>query len=226
MNDLPISSLNSSQYKAVVFDFDGTLYDLQKMQKIMRKEIILFLLQNPLKWREIQAVYHFRKHRKKAKGQFVHQLASTQYTWVNHSTGIPLDKVQLYIRNWMFERPLNYLKDLVYPGVSEFLDVLDQKNIPWVIFSDLDAKDKSAQLGFSTAKAYAASDPGIDALKPQPVGLKKIARDIGIQTSDMLYLGDQKELDGRCAKEAGCDFVLIKPNQAKQQYQELIARFS
>lgn len=226
MNDLPIPRLNPSLYKAIVFDFDGTLYNLQKMQKIMRKEIWGFLVKNPQKWKEIQAVYHFRKHRKKARGQYVAQLASTQYTWVTESTGIPLREVQAYIRDWMFERPLKYLPDLVYPGVYDFVEVLEKQSIPWAIFSDLEVKEKAAVLGFPSSKAYAASDPGIDSLKPKPVGLIKIAQDMGIETKDILFIGDQEELDGYCAKQAACDFVWIKPQYAKQQYRELIACFS
>lgn len=225
MNDLPISKLDPKHYKALVFDLDGTLYDLQKMQGIMRRKIIQFLLNHPRRWKEIQAVYHFRKHRKKERGRYVKNLAEAQYNWVTESTGIPQEEVKRYISTWMYELPLPFLQQLIYPGVEEFIELLDQKDIPWAIFSDLEAQDKMEALGFPQASVYAAPDPEIDALKPKPVGLIKIAQDLGIESNDLLFIGDQEELDGYCAKQVHCDFVLIKPQFAAEQYAELLTIF-
>ena len=78
MPTLIIPNLDAAKYKAVVFDLDGTLYDLKAMQRIMRREIMGFLLGNPWKWKEIWAVYHFRKQRKKIVGFEIQDFAEAQ----------------------------------------------------------------------------------------------------------------------------------------------------
>lgn len=223
LTQLPISA---QQIKLVVFDLDGTLYELKPMQKQMRNRLLKHLLFHPLAWKEIWAVYHFRRERKKRTGSHTPNLAQAQYVWVSEKTGIPVETVQQHIEKWMIHEPLGIISALSYKKVIPLVELLKKQQIQTAIFSDLEAVKKAEALQIGITDVFSAVDEAIDALKPHPAGLFHIANFYGVNLSEILFIGDKEELDGRCAREAGCSFVHIDPHQAEAQYQELINFFS
>ncbi|MEL6256070.1 MAG: HAD family hydrolase [Bacteroidota bacterium] len=219
------SHLDIDKIKAILFDLDGTLYDLEKMQKIMRKKILAHLLTNPWKLKEILIVYYFRKDRKKAAGAFVPDLAITQYRWIQRRFDIPIEEVKAVIDKWMFSLPLNYLEDLAFSALYPFIKLLKEKEIPFGVHSDLPIGKKLEVLKIRPNLQSDSTDEDINVLKPHPAGIMAFAKKLGIREEEVLVLGDKLELDGRMAKEGGAQFFHIQSHIAEKQYEILFSLF-
>ncbi|MEM6802455.1 MAG: HAD family hydrolase [Bacteroidota bacterium] len=222
---MSLSDLNISRIKAVVFDLDGTLYDLKKVQQKMRFKIIRFLLRKPWKWKEIYAVYVFRKQRKKLAGQSVANLREVEFAYVAQKVGLGIDQVERSIEHWMEEVPLPYVSVAAYEHAQELIHSLAKKGIPFAILSDLPTEKKVQSLGISCEYCFSAEQKEIEALKPNPKALELIAQHLGLRGEDILCLGDRKELDGKMAKAAGAQFIFIPSLHAEEKYQEVIRFF-
>ena len=220
-----IPKLNLNKVKAIFLDLDGTLYDLKKMQGIMRKKILIHLLSKPWKFKEILIVYYFRKDRKNSAGAFVPDLKTTQYRWLQRRFDMPLEELESIIQKWMFDLPAEHLSKLAFSSVHLFLNQLKQKGIPYGIHSDLPLGQKLEVLNVQADIQTDATDSDIDALKPHPGGVMRFAQKLGIETEEVLVLGDKKELDGWMAKEAHAQFFHIQTRIANQQYEKLADLF-
>jgi len=222
---MDIPKLNLDKVKAVFLDLDGTLYDLKKMQRIMRKKILIHLLNKPWKFKEILIVYYFRKDRKNSSGAFVPDLKTTQYRWLQRRFDMPLEELESIIQKWMFDLPSEHLGKLGFSSVHSFFYQLKQKGIPYGIHSDLPLGNKLEALKIQVDFQTDATDSDINALKPHPAGVMRFAKKLGIETEEVLVLGDKKELDGWMAKEAHAQFFHIQTSIANQQYEKLTDLF-
>ncbi|MDW3647764.1 MAG: HAD family hydrolase [Bacteroidia bacterium] len=222
---MQISQLDIEKVQAILFDLDGTLYDLKAMQKIMRKKILFHLLTKPWKWKEILIVYYFRKDRKDAAGAYVPDLKITQYRWLQRRFDLSLKNLESIIEKWMYELPAKQLADLAFPNLYSFLDVLKAKAIPFGIHSDLQIGKKLECLNIQPDCQSDATDADINSLKPHPGGIFAFAKKLEIKEENILVLGDKEKLDGRMAREGGSLFVHIQNHRANQQYQMLTDLF-
>ncbi|NJL20780.1 MAG: hypothetical protein HC895_08170 [Leptolyngbyaceae cyanobacterium SM1_3_5] len=84
--DLPIS-IDFQAIKAVIFDVDGTLYDLKKMYARVRCDVAKYYLRHPKDWQEIQVITRFIHERENRVDQIVDDLEAAQYEWVAAATG-------------------------------------------------------------------------------------------------------------------------------------------
>ena len=216
-----IPKLELDKVKGVLFDLDGTLYDLDKMQKIMRRKILFHLITKPWKYQEILLVYYFRKDRKNSAGAYVPDLNMAQYSWLQKRFDLPLKKLIVSIEKWMFELPLEHLEALAFPSIYPFLALLKAKKIPFGVHSDLPLGKKLAVLKVQPNFQSDATDQDINSLKPHPGAIKVFAKKLKIQPEEVLVLGDKKELDGKMAKEAHAQFFHIQTRIANQQYEML-----
>ena len=222
---MDVSQLELDKVKAVLFDLDGTLYDLKKMQKIMRKKILLHLISKPWRYREILIVYHFRKDRKKAAGSFVPDLQTTQYRWLQRRYDLSLEELEAIVQKWMFDLPLKHLKALAFPSLYPFLDLLSDKKIPFGVHSDLPIGKKLEVLGINPNHQSDACSEELNVLKPHPGGIMKFSKQTGIPTEEILVLGDKKKLDGEMARFCEAPFIYIQRSSANRQYQKLLQLF-
>jgi phosphoglycolate phosphatase len=92
-----------------------------------------------------------------------------------------------------------------YPGIPELLDTLTQRGYTIAILSnkpdDFTKAMVSQLLPSWHFAAVAGASPALP-IKPHPAGALKIARDLGLLPSDFLYLGDS-DIDMKTALAAG-----------------------
>jgi putative hydrolase of the HAD superfamily len=207
--------------KAVIFDVDGTLYDQKKLRLYMVREMFNRVIRQPARMNELRILWYFRRMREKNSAQVTNNLENLQYFWTAHLMGISPEKVRIVVNEWMFERPLNYLKSCRYPSVQTLFSQLNQQEIPIGIFSDYPAEKKLKALGLKAQVVLSATCSEVNRLKPDPTGPLIAAIKLGAQASECLLIGDQEDKDGECARRAGMPYLILASRHKDRQFKEI-----
>jgi HAD superfamily hydrolase (TIGR01549 family) len=208
---------------AVIFDMDGTLYDQRKLRLCMVREMFTYVLRQPRRLTEWRILWLFRKMREKHAAEVASGLESWQYVWAARAAGVSPEKVRAVVTEWMFERPLAYLRPCRYLGAEALFSQLQRHGIPIGVFSDYPATDKLRALGLTAQVVISATDAEVNRLKPDPTGLLVAAAKLGTPTLECLFIGDQEAKDGECARRAGMPYLILPCRHQDRQLHELAA---
>jgi FMN phosphatase YigB (HAD superfamily) len=220
---LGMINVNWKTLKALIFDVDGTLYDQAKLRRIMFVQLLKYYAPRPGKMREILILYHFRAEREKMAGYRGGDLDSDQYDWCATKLNIPVEQVKDVIQRWIFDFPNPFLKRCIYPGVSALFKLLSDQGFKVVVYSDYPSAAKLKALDLSATFIISSTDSDINSLKPTGQGLQFIVKQMRVDVSECLYIGDRAELDGLCASAVGMPFIDISSHKPETFYLELIA---
>lgn len=196
------SSIEWSKYKAVVFDFDGTLYE----GKGFGKKLVFADLLNAFKSRKERII------RKAMAGQDFGD-AEKFYNQFFSQMG---EKH----RNWYFQKYLPTMVEVLRKhfnareGAQQLIDKLEEQGIKVCVLSDypmVEQRVKAIGLNMDTSRMWSTETKG--ALKPGARPFKEVAERLEISTSEMLVIGDRADTDGMGAKNAGCDCVIINTHK-------------
>jgi len=225
--------------KAILLDVDGTLYRQGPLRRQMIKEMLAHVLRNPIYgWRDIRIIYSFRKERENLRKVSLRDnlaLESLQYRLVAEKLGVSDVLVRQIVQEWIYQRPLKYLKACKIPGLDDFLKTCRQLGLRIGIFSDYPAQEKlkALEIAHWIDLVLCATDPEINAFKPSPRGLEVALKRWQLSSKEVLYVGDRPEVDGKCAMALGVPFVLIGKNRKNspkdipcfKDYKNLLSRF-
>ncbi|HEX6209276.1 MAG TPA: HAD family hydrolase, partial [Methylomirabilota bacterium] len=163
--------------RAVLFDLDGTLYRQPPLRALMAAELstIAWLTRRPgevpVLW---QALRTFRRVREelRALGAAGEPLATLQYVEAARRAGLDASAIEGMVEEWMYRRPLKYLRWVARPEAREVLLGIRALGLRVGVFSDYPADEKLAELGLLGAVTLrlCATDPEINAFKPHPAG--------------------------------------------------------
>lgn len=199
----------NNNFKAVLFDLDGTLYSSRKMQLTMLIVIFLHILSHPTDLKILRIIHVFRKEREKRAGekyvapQFLEDI---QYTWAADVLGIKPGEVREVISKWMYEIPLKYLPKTMFTSVFDILQKLDHAGIKYAVVSDYPAQEKLQAMHITMPVVVAATDHEVNALKPCPRGFLYAAQQLDVMLQDCLVVGDRYDRDGSAALAAGMQY--------------------
>jgi FMN phosphatase YigB (HAD superfamily) len=200
-----------TEYKAVVFDLDGTLY----YQRILRIKMAWMLGSYYLChfWRikELFVVKKFREVREKwvdqdKDGTF---LEEKQYRYVPDIMGLTYERVKRTVETWIYDKPLKAVSETADRELLRIIGRLRDGGQKVFVFSDYPIEDKLKALGLTVDGMYAATDERLNELKPSPKGLYLIMEDHGLLAADILMTGDRMSRDGLAAINAGCDYIIL-----------------
>ena len=136
--------------KAVLFDLDGTIYELEPVRRRMGRALALHALLSPLKGpRTIKALRAFRAAREelRALGDSSPSLEDAQYAEPAQQLGVDPAVVRAAVTDWMLERPLPHLFSAGRTALRPILAALKGWDLPIGVFSDYPADAKLAALG-------------------------------------------------------------------------------
>jgi len=202
--------------RAVLLDLDGTLYYQRPLRCLMACELSAL----PFSLRSYRAASHiwhtlraFRRVREELRqvGEPVEALATLQYVEAAKQAGEDRAVLERVVVEWIHRRPLKYLWLCRRRGLEAFLTFLDRQKIPVGVFSDYPVLDKLQALGLAgrMALTLSATDPEINALKPQPQGFLHACALWELPPAEVLYIGDRPEVDALGAANAGMSCALL-----------------
>jgi len=179
------------EYRLVILDMDGTLYYQLPLRLFMFIEFTFYYFVNI---RQMAELFSLRRYRK------------------NYESGI-LEKETPIIEYWMQEKPLRYITLFRDKKLLRLIRQLREQGAKIAVYSDYPVQKKIEALSGLTADySFCAADAVIQCLKPDVQGLKNILRITGEMAENSLFIGDRYEKDGKCAENAGMDYIILNNN--------------
>ncbi|MCR4806390.1 MAG: HAD family hydrolase [Lachnospiraceae bacterium] len=212
-----------SEYKAVVFDLDGTLYYQFRLRIKMAWVLCTYYLCHFWRIKDLFIIKRFREVREhwdeinKGRQDTEDSLESLQYSYLAGKMKVSGDRVRSVIEKWMYERPLEAVHDTRDADLLSLIEEIKKRGQKVFIFSDYPIEDKLKALGLSVDGAYAATDERVNELKPSPRGLKLIMEDTGFSPDEIIMVGDRMSRDGQAAVNAGCDYIILPASRAERK---------
>jgi HAD superfamily hydrolase (TIGR01549 family) len=186
-------------------------------------ELIRFTVRHPHRGFKILHVLKvFRQHREALRCTPVTQgsIDEIQYTQVAILMNIQAAFVRATVEEWIMLRPLRHLRICRRPGIEEFLEICRDKGIRVGAFSDYPTHEKVEALGLRHwfDLHLCSTDPEINMFKPSPEGILLACKTWRLTPEELLYVGDQGNIDGAAATAAGARFVLVGHSQESQHF--------
>jgi HAD superfamily hydrolase (TIGR01549 family) len=207
--------LERSAIRAVLFDLDGTLYAQLPLRIAISCEMAIAsfgaLFSQGLRVPRVIAT--FRKTREQLRGE--HDggppIVTRQYAATAARVHRSTDEVEQIVDEWMYRRPLKWLRYCRRRGLVELLDWLERRGLRKGVLSDYPAQAKLTALGLSGRFDLLVSsiDPDVNAFKPNPRGYLTAAMKWGLDPSEVLYVGDRIDVDAPGARAAGMPCAVL-----------------
>lgn len=196
--------------RAVLLDLDGTLYHQESLRGLMAFELstvplVLGSIREALRvWRILKCFREGREALRVVEDPSV-SLVSLQYSLVAEQVCVTPKEVEMVVRQWMFRSPLKYLKICRRRGMMEFFQFAADRGLRTGVFSDYPVREKLQGLGLHAPLTVelCATDPNINAFKPNPKGFLHACKLWNLEPGEVLYVGDRFEVDACGAKAAG-----------------------
>lgn len=164
----------------------------------------------PQRWRALGA-YRSAQDRLRSAPPAQESVARTQLGVASDGSGLSVQEVEQLVDEWMQERPLKYLRLCRVAGLEPLLDLLDERGVHSGVLSDYPAKAKLQALGLDGrfSPVLCSTDPGLNALKPNPSGFLRASALWNIPPHEVLMVGDRMDVDGAGARAAGMPCAII-----------------
>lgn len=211
----PIDTLDTQGIRAVLFDVDGTLYHQRPVRLCMAMELAALTAGRGRlgRAREIAAmILTFRKVREELRAApdgIV--LERAQFADAASRLGCDARELERVIDEWMFRRPLKYLRAARRRGVDTLLQSLTARGVLVGALSDYPPAAKLEALGLARhfSLAVETTDSAINAFKPHPRGFLHACSIWGVAPQEVLYVGDRPDVDAVGAAAAGLRCHLV-----------------
>jgi FMN phosphatase YigB (HAD superfamily) len=201
--------------RLVAFDVDGTLYGQRSLRLRMMRDM---LFHSALK-RDVHTIRVVGMYRRIRERLAEEEVADFDHVLIDETaskTSRSPHEVRAIVAEWMEVRPLPYLGDCLFAGVTQLFAGLRRSGKTIGILSDYPATTKLAAMGLTADHIVAASDVGL--LKPHPKGLQSLLAAAGVSASEAVLIGDRAERDGLAGRRAGVR-TLIKSSKPIEDWQ-------
>lgn len=223
MNHIQMKKASLYDYKAVIFDLDGTLYYQKPFRLRMLRYLAFYAVRHPSRIRDLFLIKRYREIREhwtkyeQSVSLSPHMdMNSRQYAYVAQEKHVPCKRVEDAVRFFIYEAPLKLLPAYKDQMLAAFINTLHQKKITVVVYSDYPTKDKLKALSLRADACFTSADPSIGCMKPDPKGLKVILCTLGIDAEDAIMVGDRFEKDGLAAAGNKMDYIILPSSRHKR----------
>lgn len=202
-------NLDLNGIKAVVFDFDGTLYNNRRFPFwfVLADLSEIFIMKKERSFRKDMMGIDL-KTKEAFEDEFYGRLAK-----VKHCT---IESARNWYENDFMNRFISVLEKhyFAHDKVVDVFEHLKSKGFLTAIYSDypmLPQRMKAIGLPEDlTENCWCA--PSMGAFKPASRPMCEIAESLGISCSEILMVGDREDTDGESAFSCGAKFVRIRKN--------------
>lgn len=195
-----------SRVKAIVFDFDGTLYDKKNYP-------FHLIMANPLDIRNVGAERAVRKYMKDKDFETEEKFNNAFFDLLAKRQKRSVEKTRSWYEVDYLGRFLKVLKKHYHaqPRVDELLEKLRDRDVKTAVFSDYPrTEERMEAVGLSPASFdFCFSAPDMGALKPAPRLMWEILSQMEVEGSEVLVVGDRTDTDGVSALVVDAQFVQI-----------------
>ncbi|MCQ2610515.1 MAG: HAD family hydrolase [Treponema sp.] len=203
--------------KVVAFDIDGTLYPQWTFYARMWPHFLKY----------IRTFYHFGRVRVQLrKTAPLPDFFKYQITLMAERLGCSFEKAERKLNRAVYEGLPKYFKHVKpYDGVRETFAALKEAGYKVAILSDFPPSQKGDLWGLLPYCDYVKGSEEIGALKPSKYAFGSFAKELGVDPSQILYVGNHKKYDVLGAKNAGFKTALRISKNARP-YEEADINFS
>lgn len=198
------------KYNAFIIDFDGTLYHKLPLKICMLIRIILYLITHPNKYKDILIIKEYRNIRKKRMYTDSNNFDNKQYKYLSNKYNYDINYIKNIINKWMFIIPKKYIKLSQNKKIIKIINDMYKLNKKIIIYSDYPVENKISALNIKYHYLFSSNDKIIKCMKPDNKGLINIIKTINVDKNEILYIGDDNYLDGKCAKNTNIDYINVK----------------
>lgn len=200
--------------KAIVFDVDGTLYELARVRRFVIYQFVKTYLWWPAQGLSAaRAILAYRKALEvmRAMPQDWHDLAGAHVELACALSKARPEFMRSTVATWMEQEPLRLLTLSLRDGVVDLLHEAKRRGIRLGAYSDYPAREKleALRIGEIFDAVVTAQDPTVQRLKPDPRGLQVVLERLGASKEQTLYIGDRPEIDGLVASRAGVRCLIV-----------------
>ena len=204
-------------FKAVIFDFDGTLYDNTSLAKAM-------ILSNPFRFFIMKAERDTRRIFKGRDFETPEKFKEEFFEATSAKANCNPKNFSYWYEERYLRRMAKVLRKKQFaarPMIKEVFAALAERGIKIALYSDYnDIQARALACGISQEALDLCqgiySSESFGCLKPAPRGFLKIAADLGTRPKDCLVVGDRDDTDGFGARLTQMKFVQIKTRRPKE----------
>jgi FMN phosphatase YigB (HAD superfamily) len=201
------------QIRGVLFDLDGTLYDQRLMRLLMAAELLTLPFRRPLRARQdLRGLAAYRRAQETLRliGSPA-PMIDTQLERAAERVGLSAPELAPIVNEWMFVRPLKYMRLCRAGRLLELLTLLRGSGVALGVLSDYPAAAKLRALGVDEffSPVLCTADTEIGFLKPHPRGFLRVAESWRLAPREVLVVGDRVDADAAGAAAAGMPCVIV-----------------
>ncbi len=223
MNQVCMRKEKITQYKAVIFDLDGTLYYQNPFRLRMACWLLGHLIKHPSAINDMLIIKKYRKVRERWE-QYdtapetggTQELDTRQYAYVADKMKVSPERVQRTITFFMLEAPLKLLAGYRDTMLADMIKELREHKIAVIIYSDYPVQDKLKALRIKADTCYTSADRQIGCMKPDPKGIRVILKEQGLSNAEALMIGDRYEKDGLAARGNDVDYIIVSKKKKER----------
>lgn len=204
------------KYKAICFDIDGTLYP----RAVMNRRLLALGLCHPV----FSCNYNkMRKELRKDQENMQGDLMSKEASMMLKNNGTykhqDIETIKWHLEKWIYE-PMERLYKTTKPfdGVEKTFKTIKEKGLKIGVFSDFPLFNKLESMGLSSYVDFAASSEDVGFLKPSVHCFEYLLYNIGLDSKEVLYVGDSYDKDVVGAHKAGIDAILVNARGSLEEY--------
>ena len=198
--------------KVIVFDVDGTLYNLNLMRFLILIELFFSLLIFNISLKELIILKKYREERELMSNLSLKDLKNKHFDIIANNLKIDRSTLVKIIIEWIYKRPLKYLIIVRNIKLKKTIEKYKKDGLDIYFYSDypLYHKMKKMKYNFNSNLYWSSLDYEISSFKPNPFFLFFLQKKYNYNKDEILFVGDRVDRDKKIADNFGCQFAHVK----------------
>jgi len=199
-------------YKAWIFDFDGTLCRQTSLRICMALWLAMYYFFRPARLKEIFILRDWRRLREARFCAEKKNFRELQLEELTRRYKISTDAIEKILYSWLIKRPLKILCFFARKKILDAAKFYQERGVKIIVYSDNPVREKLSAINFFPDASFSSDE--LFCMKPDARGLKNILAKFNLKPADALYIGDRDDRDGTCALNANVNYMDVKKFEA------------